>query len=254
MKNIVYLLALVSLSGCYMLNPSVMLRTGKNYQYNTYNDSLSSSKEYKISPNDIVDFRIYSNDGFKLIDFASISSNSSNNAVVFTNVINYTVEPDGNVKLPLLGKTKIAGMTVREAELMLEEKYSAYYIKPFAIVKVINKRIIIFPGNAGTAKVLPLTNNNTTLIEALALAGGLSQSGKARKIKLIRGDLQNPQVYLIDLSTISGIKQADMILQENDVIYVEPRLYVTREFLAEISPILSLLTSLLLAYTLLRRA
>ena len=66
---------------------------------------------------------------------------------------------------------------------MLEEKYASYYVKPFVLMSVQNKRVIVFPGNAGDAKVIPLLNNNTSLIEALALAGGISDDGKAHKVK-----------------------------------------------------------------------
>ncbi|MBK6834533.1 MAG: hypothetical protein IPG89_09750 [Bacteroidetes bacterium] len=49
--------------------------------------------------------------------------------------------------------------------------------------------------------------NNTTVFEAIALAGGISQDGKAYRIKLIRRVTpnSNPIVYLIDLSKIEGI-------------------------------------------------
>ena len=53
-------------------------------------------------------------------------------------------------------------------------------------------------GDMSTLIVHILENNNTTLLEALAIAGGIS-TGKAKRIKLIRGDLKDPKVYLIDL-------------------------------------------------------
>jgi polysaccharide export outer membrane protein len=161
----------------------------------------------------------------------------------------YVIEADGTVKLPVLGHVKIAGLDIREAENFLEEKYTQYYVKPFVLMKVSNKRVIIFPGAGGLAKVQPIINNNTTLIEALALAGGLPEYAKSYKIKVIRGDPQKPIVYLIDLSTITGIAQGSMVVQANDIIYVEPRFRVSSEVLKEISPVLSLLTSAFLVYT-----
>ena len=69
----------------------------------------------------------------------------------------------------------------------------------------------VFPGAGGEGKVVNLENENTTLIEALALAGGITNTGKANKIKVIRGDLRNPKVMLVDLSTIEGMKQSNML-------------------------------------------
>lgn len=253
-KYLFFISILISLSGCYVLNPSIMFRTKKGFKFNEFQDSLALTKEYKIVPNDVIDFRIYSNDGFKLIDITSL-----NNALMAGGTNNrnagmlYVVEHDGFVKLPTLGRVKISGLTIRQAELFLEEKYTSFYVKPYVTVNVQSRRVIIFPGTAGTARVINLDYNNTKLIEAIAMAGGLSQNGKAHKIKLIRGNLQNPEIYHIDLSKIEGLRQADMTLQGNDIIYVDPRLNISRELLQEITPILSLLSSTFVAISLINR-
>ncbi|MFL5763428.1 MAG: polysaccharide biosynthesis/export family protein [Bacteroidia bacterium] len=237
------------LTGCAWLNPSIMLKTKKDYPYAKNADS-SKTEEYRISPNDILQFAIYSNDGFKLVDLTSL--NAANMGYRFENNIEYLVEADGFVKLPILNRTMLSGMTIREAETFLEEKYSAFYVRPYIIMSVINKRVIVFPGSAGMAKVIPLTSNNMTLIEALALAGGISDDGKARMVKLIRQNKQDKEkhdVYLIDLSVISGIKQASMVLQANDIIYVEPRRRYASRFLQEVAPIVSILTSAFVLFT-----
>ena len=221
-----------------------MLRTGKNYPYATV--PKTPQFQYKVASNDFVSFRIFSNDGFKLIDLTNYTSSAG----VAANVsMKYLVEYDGIIKLPIIGKTKIAGLTIREAEQMLEEQYAEFYNKPFVMLNVTNRRVIVFTGTGGGASVISLNNNNTTLLEALALAGGIS-TGKARRIKLIRGDLKDPLVYLIDLSTIEGMKQANMVIQANDIIYVEPILKPLVTILTELNPIIGILTSILLIATL----
>jgi polysaccharide export outer membrane protein len=246
MRNFfIFLIVVLLFSSCTLLRPDIMLRTPKNFVYSPMKDS-SSVKESKIAANDIIEFRLFSNDGFKLIDLTSINGSVILNQ---TSVLQYLIENDGTVKLPVLGSVQLSGMTIREAENLLETKYSQYYVKPFVLLKVTNKRVIIFPGSGGTAKVLPILNNNTTLLEALALAGGLPEYAKAYKIKVIRGDAQKPLVYLIDLSTIQGVKDGKMVVQANDIIYVEPRIRFTSEALKEITPIVSLATSFLLVYT-----
>ena len=136
-------------------------------------------------------------------------------------------------------------MTIRQAEESLEKAYADYFNDPFVKIRVINNRVIVFPGGeGGIAKVVKLENSNTTLFEALAEAGGII-NGRADKIKLIRGDLKNPDVYLIDLSTVDGMKQADLILQANDIIYVEPRLRLSYFVTTELMPYLTFTVSLL---------
>jgi polysaccharide biosynthesis/export protein len=245
MRKLLYLLGLaLFFSGCGWLNPNIMLKTSKSYQYSKFSDS---TKEYRISPNDLIEFSLYSNEGFKLVDLTSL--NNANVGYRFENSIEYLVETDGSCKLPILGRTKLSGLTIREAELMLEEKYASYYIKPFIIVKVLNKRVIVFPGSAGDAKVIPLMNNNTTLIEAIALAGGIADDGKARQIKLIRENKDKHEVYLIDLSKIEGIQQASMVIQANDIIYIEPRRKISSKIVQELAPVISILTSIFIVLT-----
>lgn len=247
MRKLLYLFGLMAFfSSCSWLNPSIMLQTGKGYKYSQNPDS-TKALDYRISPNDILEFSMYSNDGFKLVDLTSL--NSANMGYRFESNIQYLIESDGNAKLPVLGKTKLSGFTIREAESLLEEKYASFYVRPYVIMSVTNKRVIVFPGSAGDAKVIPLINNNTTLIEALALAGGIADDGKAKIVKLIRQNKDQRDVYLIDLSTIAGIQQGTMVLQANDIIYVEPRRKYASRFIQEIAPIVSLLTSAFVLFT-----
>ncbi len=218
-----------------------MLRTPRNFNYSTFSDSLIKNN-YVISPNDELSFKVYTLNGDKLLEQNTSSQNNT------TGPISYVVDYNGVVKLPIVRETKIAGMTEREAEFYLESVFAEFLNQPFVQIKVTNKRVIIFPGGqGGNASVLKLQNNQTTLFEALASVGGISD-GRANKIKLIRGDLKNPQIYLIDLSTLDGIKKADLTLQANDIIIVEPRAKIPQKIISEISPYISLVTTALLIY------
>lgn len=247
LKYFLFLGVLVmTFSSCKVFRSNLMLKTPKDYDYDKLSDSLSS-QDYKLAPNDIITVRIFSNDGFKIIDLAN-----SNQFYQFE--INYVIEKDGRVKLPLVGRVPMAGLTIREGETYLEQIYDTFYVKPFVSMKVINRRVIVFPGNGGKAQVVSLTNNNTTVIEVLALTGGIAEDGKAYKVKLIRNeDKKKPQVFLMDLSEISGLNAGNTIVMANDIVYVEPRYRFAKTLLGEITPVLTLITSTLLLYTLIRR-
>jgi len=257
MRKIFYLFVLAALAGCNALYPSMMLKTPKNYQFDKLHDSISAVN-YKISPNDFLNMRLFSQDGFHIIDLTNqsnttgSSSGGGSSTAGITTSIDYLVESDGYVKLPVIGRTQVSGLTIREATEMLEKVYSKFYIRPYILLAVDNRRVIVFPGDPGTAKVIPLVNNNTTVIEALALAGGLTESGKAKEVKLIRGDPAKPQVYLIDLATISGIKEGNTILQANDIIYVTPQRRPTLALLERITPVLTGITTILLTIVLIK--
>jgi polysaccharide biosynthesis/export protein len=239
-----YLLSLtvcvLFLSSCKIFRSNLMLKTPKDFSYDTLIDSLAK-QDYKIAPNDIVEYRVFPNKGFKLIDLATTNTNT-----MLRRDLEVIVESSGMSKFPMLGYVRIAGLTIREAQNLLEQRYDSLYINSFVTLSVINKRVIVFPGSGGTAKVLPISNNNTTIMEALAYAGGIDEDGKAYKVKLIRENpdpAKMPYVYLLDLSRIGGIMDGKSKVQAGDIIYVEPRYRPLATFNREIAPLITLLTT-----------
>ena len=243
MRNLILFFSFILIfSSCKIFKSNLMLKTPKDYNYDKLVDSLSRL-DYKIAPNDAIQYRVFTNDGFKLIDLASTGNGA------FRNDLDVIVESDGNIKMPLLGRFSIIGLTLKEAEKMMEEKYAEFYVKPYVTLKVLNKRVIVFPGNTGQAKVVGLLNNNTTVMEAIATAGGIPEDGKAYKIKLIRNNDDpkiKPYVYLLDLSRIEGVTLANSKVQANDIIYVEPRYRPFKTLATELAPLVTLLTTVII--------
>lgn len=234
------------LTSCTVLYPSRMLNTGKTYAYSTLPLNAPESP-YRLAPNDEVSILVSTNSGQNLINpLEGAQTNPGQNLQT------YLIEYDSTVNLPLLRRTKLGGLTLAEAEKKLEQEFGFFFNDPFVHLKVSNNRVIIFPGGeGGQAQVVKLESPHTTLFEALALAGGITD-GKAYNIKLIRGNLHERQVYRIDLSTIDGLKAGDIILQANDIIYVEPVNRLPQAILREITPYLTLASTLLLIYGIFR--
>ena len=216
-----------------------MLRTGANYPYAEFAEITET--EYRISPDDRVNVRVYTNDGSGLIN---IATGSGGKVLVGAGAAySITIESDGFAKMPLFGRIYLEGLTIRQAEMLIEDKFSEFYNNPFVLLSVSNRRVFIFAGS--NTQVVSLENDNTTLFEVLAISGGVPGDGKADKIKIIRGDLRNPDVYIVDLSTLSGMREANLVLQANDIIYIETRKGYVRRILSEISPYLTILTTVI---------
>jgi polysaccharide export outer membrane protein len=238
------ILSIVVLLGESCRNRSIMLRTPRDFKFDDFNQ-ITSEEQYKIGLNDNVEISLSTNKGAGELE----NLTTNDNGIVVKQKVTVTVDFDGTVKIPILGRILLKDLSIREAELLMEEKYKLIFIDPFVVIKVVNKRVLLFPGRGGAASVLYLTNQNTSLLEALAATGGVF--GKAKKIKLIRGDLKNPKVYLIDLSTIDGLKQADLTLLGNDIIYVQPIDDRVSNFTNRISSVLGLLGTVLFVYSIL---
>lgn len=249
MRRILFLVLVAFTLGSCTINKDLLFKTPTDYTYDEVPDSARA--EVVIAPNNLLTFNFFTGNGHILVEQSIgngiLGGGGQNNQNIMNqrNQISYLVNEDGTVKLPVLGRVNLDGLSIREAESKLEEMYSVYYNEPFVMLQVQNNRVIISPGAGGTAQVITLVNANTTLMEALAMAGGVNARGNSSEIKLLRENRETGvrEVYLVDLSTIDGIKAADMIVQANDIIYVEPLPLIAREIVDEITPIVTLITT-----------
>ena len=250
--HLLILVLLTSVAGGCTINRNIMFRTPADFAFDPFNPI--SDVNYRIAPNDLISFQLYSNKGERLL-LMTAGSNAAGiqgqggggmnqNMLGQNNRFTYEVRPDGTVDLPELGVVKLAGLNIDEAETFLEEAFSENYVNPLALIEVTNQRVLVFPGEAGVASVVPLVNPNTSLLEVLALSGGIRARGDARNVKLIRRSPDGQTVHQLDLSTIEGLKYANTTVQAGDIVYVEPLPQYAQEVLADIGPVLSLITTI----------
>lgn len=203
--------------------------------------------EYRLAVDDKFTFSVFENNGQNVID----NQIAINKEAGINGTNEYLIGMDGTVDLPVIGVIKCSGLTVKDFQDSLAIKFSKNYKRPYVQVRITNQRVIVFPGNGSDAKVIQLQNNNTTLMEAIALAGGIADRGKAKKVKLMRLINGKRIVYVLDLSNIEGLKFADLVVQANDYIYVEPSEDLGKEIVQNIAPIFSLISSSIVIFTVL---
>lgn len=234
---------LFSQSSCKLLKPTEMLIEGPDYPISEFEPS---KVEYEIQPYDIISLRVSSNVGEAFFGTGGASGDSyQRNRRGFE----FPVEFDGLVKIPILGRVNVEGLTIREVEALFEEKFSEYFIAPFVIINVTNRQVLLFKNSATNATILTMPSDRFTLIEAIASSGGLSEISKSHEIKLIRGDVtDNPQVFYWNIRTLDDLKGSNILLEANDIIYVESRPQYVNRVLREISPYLTAITTALSIY------
>ncbi len=228
------------------INSNVMFKSPKGEHANVDSIPMTPLTDYHISVNDKLTFTFSTNNGTKIIESMSGILTEGNGT---GNGTEYIVRNNGKVELPMLGEVMVEGLTIPQCEDSLQKLFSKEYQEPFVQVAVTNQRVIVFPGNGSDAKVIPLANSNTTLMEAIAAAGGITERGKANTIKLMRRENEIRKIYTIDLSTVEGLKFVDMVVQANDYIYIEPKSELTKEAVKEIAPVMSILSSFILIFT-----
>ena len=247
-KQLIFFVTIALLaSSCKFLNPSQMLKAPKDFPY----EQLPKVKELetRLNPNDQISMILLTNDGFKLLDLVGEDRIGNNQ---LANTLTYRIEFDGLANIPILGRIKLGGLTVREAEMFLEEEFAKYYIQPFVILKITNRKVMVFTGTDGAAQIVPLIDENTNLLRVIATSGGITKTGRAYDIKVIRGEFSEPKVYHFNIRKIDGLKEVDFMMQSNDIVYVTPAPQIARNLLIEVGPYLTLLTTLLLVFNYLK--
>jgi polysaccharide biosynthesis/export protein len=230
------LLMLCALSSCRVFYPDLMFKTDPDFQFDQ--PDSTDRRDYVLRPGDEVSVAILSNNGYQLVDILGTSG-------AFTPV-SYLIRSDGYASFPLIDTFYAVGYTVRALEQELARRYAYYFLNPYVRARALNRRIMIFTQRS-IGRVITLSNDKTQLVEALAQAGALS-GNKLYRVKVIRGDIKNPRVFLFDLSTIEGYRNADFLVDNQDIIYVEPSLTLA-DVNSRIAPILTVVSTILLIYT-----
>jgi len=231
-------------SSCKSLNSNALFQIPKGEEFSFDSIPLIPKDDYKMGPGDRFSFVFAANNGERFINNLSGSSESGNarTTQVATNM-DYLVRQDGTVEIPIIGSYPVAGLTIIELEDSLSKILSKTYVNPFVQIRITNQRVLVFPGR-GQAKVVYLQNVNTSLLEAIALSGGISNEGKANSIKLMRKKPSGKrEIYKIDLSSIHSMQQAEMIVQCNDYIYIDYRPRYASSISERVGPWIGLITS-----------
>lgn len=203
-----------------------------------------AEKNYLIQPNDILELEVYTNGGERAIDPNRVLQKDIPQNRVEDQEPQYMVNVLGLAKFPMIGEINVKGLTIRQAEAILQTEYARYYTNPFVSLICKSKRVVVLGAPGG--KVVPLAYENMRLVEVLALVEGVQNNAKATNIRVLRGD----SVFVADLSTFEGYKKHNMIMKPGDLVYVEPvrKPFVegTRDYAVVISVMTSLITLALL--------
>ncbi|RFZ92825.1 hypothetical protein D0C36_15630 [Mucilaginibacter conchicola] len=215
--------------------------------------------EYKIQTQDILQMRNLQDINYVVTvpagGSATGGTGSAPNAPVPQT---YQVENDSTVALPALGKVKVAGLTKLEASKKIQMLYGRTVLKnPIIDLQIMNLKVSIF-GEVRQPGSYMLVSDKTNLIDILAQAGGLTDKGDEKKVKIVRGGMKDPQVMYFDLGDFRTVSNPAIILQSQDIIYVaQNRRAIKNEKMQDFSTIvqpgLLFLNTALLIFTIARK-
>lgn len=255
---VIYLFICLALTSCSYKQDQVLLQQKGTILDTGVVKTYANISNYRIKPQDILQItNVQANKS--LVDItAGVINNTSPGLLPSSQADNYTVEEDGTVALTGLGRVKVSGLTRMEARNYIESLYKKDILKePLFDLKIINLKVTLLGEVKGPGQII-LTHDNTTLIEILALAGGLTEKADNRTIKVVRGGQNVIKTDIIDISDAKILNDPKIVVQNNDIVVVSQNKRALRsekllDFSTTVSPFLLVFNTALIIITLISR-
>lgn len=190
--------------------------------------ALASQRRLTVRPDDRLSIIVSSKDpelaqAFNLMVAQSRlgqTGTSTNNSQTSA----YTVSPEGEISMPLVGTIEAAGLTRSELARQIESRIKAEGLlkDPVVTVEFLNAAISVL-GDVESPGEYPIDRDNMTLLQALSKAGDLKITGQRRNVMVLRQEGDKEVSYFVDLTNPKSVMESPAYhIQQNDVIYVEP--------------------------------
>jgi polysaccharide biosynthesis/export protein len=219
------------------------------------NNNIKSFKEaelpdYKLKPDDELYIQITSLDEAA----ANVFSNSGQGVYMGSltpygaSLISYSVDKEGYLVLPVIGKILVKDKTLQEVSLLLKDSLNHILNQPIVSVKLVNRYVSVL-GEVKSPGHFPYSQEKITIYDALGLAGDITDYGNRNEVILIRNVDGQINRINVNLNSAQILSSEYFNLRPNDIIYVKPlknKFWGMREF--PFSILFSSLTTGLLIY------
>ncbi len=241
-KSTFYLLFLIALA--VSATSCVTTKTVRYLQdMPTYGMPINESLEATVAPYDELRIYVLSNTGKddELIKpFNVLGGNLSQNYV--NQGMGYLVDAEGNIQFPVLGKLHVQGLT----RLQLQDTIAAQLIRngqlkdPLVVARFMNFKVFMLSSSGG--RVINVTNERCTFLEALAMAGGLDWYTRRDRIGVMREVNGKRVIHYLDPRSTEIFNDEFFVLQQNDIIFTEERPY--KFFNSNLNTVLGFISSI----------
>ena len=220
--RIMVVVLLAGLLGSCVAQRELPYLQGKDYSTQATVQVENERQVYRLQPGDVLSIRVQSvqpalNDLFSMTTGQNIQSGDPGNLFVS----GYSVDEAGTIALPTVGRLKVAGLTVEETQLLVQKEVGRFMREANVVVKLTSFKLTIL-GEVRVPGRYFVYNAQATVLEALGLAGDLTEFGNRTNVKLIRPTPKGSEVVLLDLTDPNLLRSKYYYLLPNDALYVEP--------------------------------
>ena len=191
------------------------------------NEVNAEIRKYRVQTSDILFVRIATSDPAVSEKFNIEEARTQRTATgavgdPYMYIYGYSVDPEGNIKLPVLGTVKVAGYTLEEIEERILELTKEYLVDATITARLVNFKVTVL-GEVNSPGTYNVYDTEFTVMDALGVAGDMTDYGK-RRVHVVRKTETGRQFERIDLTDREAVKSELYYLQPNDLVYVEPML------------------------------
>lgn len=211
----------------------------------------SENPEYKIKPDDELYIKFSSLDETSANLFYSSMQQSAYISSVQpygAYLLSYTVDKEGFLLVPLIGKVHVKDKTLPELSAILTDSLSHILNQPIVSVKLVNRYVSVL-GEVQSPGHFAYSQEKMTIYDALGLAGDMSDYANRKSVLLVRNDNGQNKSIKLDLTKSEILTSGYYYIRPNDILYVKPlrkKFWGLRQFPFGI--ILSSITTGLLIY------
>ena len=217
----IFFLCFFVFSSC-ISNRKVVYLQDEEFNYEQFKLLENRKFTYRLQPRDVLSVRIKTLDEESSDYFNLEPTNGFQQINVPAFYVNgYTVSTEDFISLPEVGKVKVGQLTLEEAETVIQAAVRKYLPNASVIVKLVSFKISVL-GEVNNPGYYYIFNEQATVLEALALAGDLTDFGNRENIMLIRQVAEGSAAKLINLRDPTLVASSNYYLLPNDVIYVQP--------------------------------
>jgi polysaccharide biosynthesis/export protein len=184
-------------------------------------DSGAQPEEPRLKPHDLVQIQVFSasSELYRTPGF-EVSTNLGTTASIYLQ--GYAVGINGELFLPVLGTFQVEGLTISELrDILTDAARQKINLDADVVVRMVNFRISVL-GEVRNPGVFEVFDHRITLLEALARSGDLTVYGNRQNVMLIREINNKKEVIILDLTDRALLSSPHLLLQNNDIIYVQP--------------------------------
>lgn len=136
----------------------------------------------------------------------------------------YLVDANGNIEIPRLGVFHAEGLTKQELAVQIKKKLTepVELLKdPTVIIRFSGFRVTVI-GQVGREGPIIVPGEKLTILEAVGMAGGITDYGKKNTVRVIREINGKREMGVVDLSSKDVFESPYYNLVQNDIIFVDP--------------------------------